>query len=107
VTEKSEWVLKLNKYQRDNLLWCLRAIGYNGLAPDLLREPLSYLNNGDWVGELYWMLFDPKTDHLEDERPNSPPGEIEDRIAWWFQARIQEMLNVKIKIIGAKEWWLK
>src|SRR5579884_2173715 len=44
------WDIRLNKYQRDNLISLIRIIGYpfgNGV------EPFTYVNSGDWVGELY------------------------------------------------------
>lgn len=44
------WLMTLNEYQRDNLLWLLGAI-MSGRYPEL-----SILDTGDWVGEIYWAL---------------------------------------------------
>jgi hypothetical protein len=47
--------IKLNDYQRDNLLWLLHLIRCGHTEQGL--------NSGDWVGEIEWMLakngFDP------------------------------------------------
>ncbi len=76
------WTLTLNRYQRDNLLLLLNAVGYpfgtEHMDPDLARY-----NTGDWVGEIVLMLA--KTfqgdDHMmttpsmtidEHDRPNKP-----------------------------------
>jgi hypothetical protein len=40
------WVIELNKYHRDNLLWLFNVIGYpsgNGI------EPFTFANTGDWA----------------------------------------------------------
>jgi hypothetical protein len=59
--------IKLNDYQRDNLLWLL----------DLIRcgHTEAGLNTGDWVGEIEWLLaekgFDPSV-----HKPNSSVEEF-------------------------------
>lgn len=63
-----EWVLTLNKYQRDNLLWLLNACGYpypEGIVPFTLA------NTGDWLGEIAIMLDPGGNQKLADgDRPN-------------------------------------
>jgi hypothetical protein len=53
-----EWVLRLNSYQRDSLLFVFNLMGYPyGKAV----EPFSFLNDGDWVAEIGYMLDDSQT----------------------------------------------
>lgn len=82
------WTLTLNRYQRDNLLWLLNAIGY----PWGQRvEPFNLANTGDWVGEIAQMLG---KIHLLDshagvfvideaDRPNLSLDGLKDRINEW------------------------
>lgn len=49
---EEHWTLRLNRYQRDNLLWLLGALGY-ALPP---IEPFHLAHTGDWVGELVTAL---------------------------------------------------
>lgn len=57
----TRWVLVLNKYQRDNLVYLLHSIGYPAathshnerMAPE---TAVGNFNTGDWVGEIYWMV---------------------------------------------------
>ena len=58
--------LHLNPYQAANLLNALRLI-YKEAPCDL---PIRALNNGDWCGEIYWML-----DGHATVPPNPVPGE--------------------------------
>lgn len=49
------WTLTLSRYQRDNLLLLLNAVGYPfGNEHHDLR--LDEYNSGDWVGEIALML---------------------------------------------------
>src|SRR5579863_3380553 len=50
------WELKLNQYQRDNLVSFIKAAGFCGEP----IEPFPIMNSGDWIGELYWMLDYPE-----------------------------------------------
>lgn len=54
------WVLTLNKYQRDNLLFLLNMCGYPGYDDGDRRyagvEPFTIVHNGDWLGEIALML---------------------------------------------------
>ena len=56
----SDLELKLNKYQRDNLLWLLTLV---------MEGDIPWANTGDWVGEIRWML-DPTTGTKPDMSPN-------------------------------------
>jgi hypothetical protein len=57
------WVLTLNKYQRDNLLFLLNMCGYPGYDDGDRRyagvEPFTIVHNGDWLGEIALMLSKP------------------------------------------------
>jgi hypothetical protein len=58
------WNIRLNKYQRDNLLWLL-TLCWQGHIPGT--------NTGDWVGEIPWLLRYPCQNFPElgkDDRPN-------------------------------------
>lgn len=60
------WVLSLNRYQRDNLLLLLNAVGFpagNPHADPALRRYFT----GDWNGEVVYMLAKP--DRAEPHRP--------------------------------------
>ena len=53
-------VLVLNDYQASNLKAVIEASGVNFwrvIQNDGIEDnPLSVLNTGDWIGEIYWML---------------------------------------------------
>lgn len=67
------WVLVLNPYQRDNLLWLLNLVGYGGKVDDAEADktmarnygnlpgvgPFQLANTGDWVGEVAIKLKEP------------------------------------------------
>ena len=102
-----EWVIVLNKYQRDNLLWLFAAIGYatdaNGKSG---VEPFTYANNGDWVGEIPQMLTKPEqpqwTTKLEpDDLPNGTLEDLEKRINDRFVSPIAKLLA---SYISAEDW---
>lgn len=70
---KRRWVLVLNHYQRDNLLWLLNLVGYGAVSDDPADDgvqeknyghagpvkPFDVANNGDWLGEISIMLGQP------------------------------------------------
>ena len=84
------WTLTLNRYQRDNLLLLLNAVGYPGHDNPHIDPVLELYANGDWVGEIAWMLAKASLDDTdtsvsividEDDHPNMrplqrPPREI-------------------------------
>lgn len=80
--DKQEWSIVLNKYQRDNLLWLLNAIGYPRL--DHVVEPFNCANTGDWVGELALMLRGPDGECFvtEKDRPNTSFEDLRRSIGW-------------------------
>ena len=85
-----EWHLTLNRYQRDNLLWLINAIGWP--SPEAATvEPFHLAHTGDWVGEIGWMLAEPGKSPVLDERarPNIAPEELRERVAAWLEAAIQ------------------
>lgn len=81
------WVLALNRYQRDNLLWLLNAVGYpvDGEAV----EPFTLANTGDWVGEVALMLMKVEDGERasmvidENDQPNTSAAELRARVARW------------------------
>lgn len=78
------WVIELNKYHRDNLIWLFNAIGYpygQGV------EPFKLANTGDWVGEIPLMLRKPEQGQpvLDDkDRPNVSLKDLEGAIDSWI-----------------------
>lgn len=80
LADTGTWVLPLNQYQRDNLLWLLTCLGY-GAAP---IEPFHVANSGDWVGEIASMLA--PDGHFLDGYPNTTRDELTRQIAAWRAA---------------------
>jgi hypothetical protein len=77
---EKRWTLTLNKYQRDNLLWLINAVGWP-YTPGKVESigPFGLANTGDWIGEIGWMLKDdddmlPVLD--EADRPNRSLEEL-------------------------------
>lgn len=52
----TRWVLVLNKYQRDNLLYLLASVGWGIDEREPPDTPVSRFNTGDWVGEIGQMI---------------------------------------------------
>jgi hypothetical protein len=50
-----KWVIALDEYERSNLLWLLRIIGFPNKSEDK-TEPFNYANTGDWIGQIAWKL---------------------------------------------------
>jgi hypothetical protein len=69
--ENGEYTIKLDEYERDNLLALLHMI-YRGDG----RGPLSCLSTGDWAGQIYWKL-DPKG---FDETRHAPNVSIKEQL---------------------------
>lgn len=68
------WILRLNKYQRDNLLWLL----------SLCRkiEPFTLVDNGDWLCEILYMLS--SSGELEEgDNPNETVDELKEKLEGW------------------------
>jgi hypothetical protein len=90
-TEK-HWVLVLNKYQRDNLLFLLELV--NSVGEKV--EPFHVMNTGDWNGEIMWMLGKRKHSmyaseneivcQLDDkDQPNQTKEYIRSRVRDWLK----------------------
>lgn len=83
------WVIELNRYHRDNLVWLFNAIGYpynqDGQAQAI--EPFNFANTGDWVGEIHNMLA--KTDGIlaTSVHPNKTIEELKQNIADWLKSK--------------------
>lgn len=76
------WVIELNRYHRDNLIWLFNAIGYphgNGV------EPFTMANSGDWAGEIPNMLCKPGKDCVldKDDRPNRSLEDLKTSVQFW------------------------
>lgn len=71
-------VLMLNDYQVANLRALLNAIGYGCHFPETPSSPLSVVNNGDWIGEIYNML-----PYEGGQKPNVGPEEIRRAALAW------------------------
>lgn len=78
------WVIELNKYQRDNLLWLFNAIGYPNAKT---VEPFHLANTGDWAGEIPNMLVKPGKDCVIDENdhPNRTIADLKDAVTGWIK----------------------
>ena len=77
-SDTQEWIIVLNKYQRDNLLWLL-ILARHGYIPAVAT--------GDWVGEIPFLLAkEGGADYLSPEdQPNVPLEE-------WIVANCPEQL---------------
>ena len=97
------WVLVLNAYQRDNLLWLLNVIGYpvgesdewvskHGIHNDKEVKPFHLANTGDWVGEIAIALgaFEPEPFEATDmstrrtRKPNMTAHSLEQDVKHWL-----------------------
>ena len=79
--DDKEWTVKLDRYERDNLLALLNAIGYP--YPKAQRiEALAPLNNGDWVGQIALKLKRRDGSYVIDEQdhPSVPLRHLKQRI---------------------------
>jgi len=79
------WVIELNKYHRDNLLWLFNVCGYpwgHGV------DPFTFANTGDWAGEIPNMLSKPGQNCLLDQEdyPNKSIQELRNQINNWLKA---------------------
>src|SRR5438552_3593266 len=111
------WVLVLNTYQRDNLLWLLNMIGYgkpeNTLIapndPNWTITPFHLLNTGDWVGEVAQKLgeFDSERPGLyKEERdalgkrkarnPNKTAKELMHDFKAWLDHKLLDMMASRV-----------
>ena len=77
------WVIELNSYHRNNLVWLLNAIGYPyGKA----IEPFNFANTGDWVGEIHNMLAKPDGEDPQ-ARGNTTPEQLKSSIDSWLKSQ--------------------
>lgn len=72
-----EFTLKMDRYERDNLLALLHLIYIQKDGP-----PLA---NGDWAGQLYWKLA-PEGFKESEHNPNVPPDMQAEIIKVWAKA---------------------
>ncbi len=76
------WTIRLNRYQRDNLVWLFGAIGYPNLGAQSEGpvEPFHMANTGDWVGEICNML----TSVAASVNPNYSVQQLRDQVQHWL-----------------------
>jgi len=87
--EGVRWVLVLNRYERDNLLWLLNLLGYGKAGV----EPFTIANTGDWVGEIAMMLADPDDYSLDAEesgKPNLRTERVVELLGNWVARKVSE-----------------
>lgn len=85
--EWDSWVIELNKYHRDNLIWLFNVIGYPGGKG---VEPFHFANTGDWVGEIPLMLRKPlqSSPVLEnDDHSNKSIENLKSDIEYWLKRK--------------------
>jgi hypothetical protein len=76
LTGPEKWVITLNSYQRNNLLWLFQVMG------DI--EPFTFANNGDWAGEIPGMLQRPNGNLLENnDLSNSTVEQMRSSVESW------------------------
>lgn len=73
----TKWIIELDRYERDNLLSLINAIGwpppYNEFSRVVMPDPaLAPYNSGDWVGQIGWKLkrSDGEVEIDEQDSPN-------------------------------------
>jgi hypothetical protein len=77
----TEIILKLNEYQAANLSALLRLVSVYGVIVDarkIMDEcfdelQIIYPNNGDWLGEIRWMLEPNVSDSFKTNFGELPP----------------------------------
>lgn len=72
--EGGNHLIVLNDYQVANLMSMIHAAGYGSVYND---SPLTVLNNGDWIGELFHKL------PYVTQKPNASPEELALRAKNW------------------------
>lgn len=77
IGNRSGHIILLNDYQVANLKEAIWAIGYASVYGG---SPLSVLNNGDWLGELFQML--PSVTY----KPNEGAQTLADKSWRWAQS---------------------
>ena len=84
----TKWIIELDRYERDNLLALINAIGWpsshalRSIPPPYKRRvmpdpALAEYNSGDWVGQIGWKLArsDNEIEIDEHDNPNYVRGE--------------------------------
>lgn len=109
--ESQRWIIQLNRYQRDNLLWLFTAI--RGWYTDRWESiwPFNHLNTGDWAGEIPNMLgrvdqptskhgtldpsdaTQPYQTQLNKDHPNSTMQALREDVQGWMDQKIVERVR--------------
>lgn len=83
------FLLDLDRYQRDNLVWLLKAVGYpapqDPKAPSCV-EPFGYANTGDWVGQIASQL----DCHKGVGSPLMTEDELRHEVDGWLKHKAEE-----------------
>lgn len=88
--EAKQWVLILDRYERDNLLFLINMLGFP-TEPGL--EPFHLLNSGGWTASIGEQLAMPGTEaafQMTAEKTGCPAlttGELLVRLGEWFAER--------------------
>lgn len=81
------WTIRLNGYQRNNLLWLLGICGHLNNGVEVV-EPFNHANTGDWLGEISNMLVRDNGEYLgPKDAPNSSVEELKKYIEIWFDTK--------------------
>lgn len=57
MSNEKTWTISLNQYERNNLLWLFRVIGWD--THNRSHPLLEALHTGEWVGGIGFQLQDP------------------------------------------------
>lgn len=83
------FLLDLDRYQRDNLVWLLKAVGYpapsDPEAPKCV-DPFGFANTGDWVGQIASQL----DCHKGVGTPLMTEDELRSQVAGWLEHKKEE-----------------
>jgi len=96
-----KWILVLNNYQRDNLLWLFAAIGYASDAKGKSGvEPFTLAMNGDWAGEIPQMLQKPDAKHFcqldpEDHANGGDMDTLETDVERWRSGLKKRVISLQ------------
>lgn len=77
-----DYLLHLNRYQRDNLVWLIAACGYPAGGSTAI-PPFVFANSGDWIGEIGNMLDCDKGVGT----PNVSLAELTKSVEGWLHSR--------------------
>ena len=90
------YIVHLDKYERDNLVWLFDLIGYP--APTKPVEPFNRAHTGDWLGQIASKL----ECHKGVGEPLMPKEELQEEVAGWVEDQQadedSDTVNVKMSV---------